>query len=137
MSFVFSYIWVWIHITIRRFTVLFYPKFMYLVLMLYLFFSWDFVWCLVRFCVCYILMLCRCSPLIFNAFPQFWFVTPILFFVHRFTSFEQRYTTVAFIYDKMSTENDINLTTEVLTTGLVIPSGTKRPPAGASTQWCK
>ena len=29
----------------------------------------DFVWCVVRFCVCYILMLCRCS-LIFNAFPS-------------------------------------------------------------------
>ena len=27
--------------------------------------------------------------------------------------------------------------TEVLTTGLVIPSITKRPPAVASTQWCK
>ena len=25
----------------------------------------------------------------------------------------------------------------MLTTGLVIPSGTKRPPAVASTQWCK
>ena len=62
--FVFSYIGVGIHITIRRVTVLFYPKFMYLVLMLYLLFS------LVRFCVCYILMLCRCSPLIFNAFPS-------------------------------------------------------------------
>ena len=39
VSFVFSYIWVWIHITIRRVTVLFYPKFMGLVLMLYLLFS--------------------------------------------------------------------------------------------------
>ena len=70
VSFVFSYIWVWIHITIRRVTVLFYPKFMYLVLMLYLLFSWDFVWCLVRFCVCYVSVLCRCSPLIVNAFPS-------------------------------------------------------------------
>ena len=41
-------------------------------------------------------MLCRCSPLIFNAFPSV-LVTPILFFVHGFMSFEQRYTTVAFI----------------------------------------
>ena len=32
---------------------------------------------------------------------------------------------------------DIHVNTEVLTTGLVIPSGTKRPPAVASTQWCK
>ena len=31
-------------------------------------------------------------------FARFWFVTPILFFVHGFMSFEQRYTTVAFIY---------------------------------------
>ena len=32
---------------------------------------------------------------------------------------------------------NIHVNTEVLTTGLVIPSGTKRPPAVASTQWCK
>ena len=32
---------------------------------------------------------------------------------------------------------DINFNTGVLTTGLVIPSGTKRPPAVASAQWCK
>ena len=32
---------------------------------------------------------------------------------------------------------DIRVNTEMLTTGLVIPSGTKRPPAVASTQWCK
>ena len=32
---------------------------------------------------------------------------------------------------------DIHVNTEVLTTGLVIPSRTKRPPAVASTQWCK
>ena len=32
---------------------------------------------------------------------------------------------------------DIHVNTEVLTTGLVKPSGTKRPPAVASTQWCK
>ena len=31
----------------------------------------------------------------------------------------------------------IHVNTEVLTTGLVIPSGTKRPPAVASTQRCK
>ena len=32
---------------------------------------------------------------------------------------------------------DIHVNTEMLTTGLVIPSRTKRPPAVASTQWCK
>ena len=32
---------------------------------------------------------------------------------------------------------DIQINTEVLTTGLVIPSGTKRPLAVASTQWCE
>ena len=32
---------------------------------------------------------------------------------------------------------DIQVNTEVLTTGLVIPSETKRPLAVASTQWCK
>ena len=32
---------------------------------------------------------------------------------------------------------DIHVNTKVLTTGLVIPSGTKRPLAVASTQWCK
>ena len=32
---------------------------------------------------------------------------------------------------------DIHVNTEVLTTWLVRPSGTKRPPAVASTQWCK
>ena len=68
--FVFSYVWVWVHIPIGRVTVFFYIKFMYLVLMLYWLFSSGFVWCLVRCCVCYILMLCRCSPLIFNAFPS-------------------------------------------------------------------
>ena len=40
--FVFFYIWVRIHIIIRRVTVLFYPKFMYIVLMLYLLLSSDF-----------------------------------------------------------------------------------------------
>ena len=32
---------------------------------------------------------------------------------------------------------DIHVNTEVLTTRLVIPSGMKRPPAVAATQWCK
>ena len=32
---------------------------------------------------------------------------------------------------------DIHVNTKVLTTGLVIPSGTKRPPVVASTQRCK
>ena len=32
---------------------------------------------------------------------------------------------------------DIHVYTKVLTTGLGIPSGTKRPPEVASTQWCK
>ena len=76
---------------------LFYPKFMYLVLMLYFLFSSDL--CLVRFCVCYILLLCRCSPLIFNAFPSVLACNLDLFFLfYRYMSFEQRYTTVAFIY---------------------------------------
>ena len=35
---------------------------------------------------------------IYSLLYQFYFVFPILFFVHRFTIFEQRYTTVAFIY---------------------------------------
>ena len=48
--------------------VLVYPKFMYLVFMLHLLFSWCFVWWLVCFCVCCVSVLCRCSPLIFNAF---------------------------------------------------------------------
>ena len=53
VSFVFSYFWVWIHITIRRVTVLIYPKFMYLVLMLYLLFSLGFCLMLSPFlCVC-------------------------------------------------------------------------------------
>ena len=64
-SFLFSLIF-----EIRRGTVLVYPTFMYLVLMLYLLFSWCFVCCLVRFCVCCVPVLCRCSPLIFNAFPS-------------------------------------------------------------------
>ena len=32
---------------------------------------------------------------------------------------------------------EILVNTEVLTTGVVIPSAKKRPPAVASTQWCK
>ena len=32
---------------------------------------------------------------------------------------------------------DMHVNIEGLTTGLVIPSRTKRPPAVASTQWCK
>ena len=70
VSFVFSCFWVWVHIAIKRVTVLVCPRFMCLVLVLYLLFSWDFVWCLFRFCVCYILVLCRCSPLVFNMFPS-------------------------------------------------------------------
>ena len=31
---------------------------------------------------------------------------------------------------------DIHVNNEVLTTGLIIPSETKRSPAVASTQWC-
>jgi hypothetical protein len=31
----------------------------------------------------------------------------------------------------------IHVNTELLTTGQVIPSGTKRPTAEASTKWCK
>ena len=34
-------------------------------------------------------------------------------------------------------KQEIYKMTEVLTTGLVIPSGTKHPPAVALTQWCK
>ena len=65
-------------------------------MMLYLLFSSDFVYCLVRFCVCYILILCRHS-LIFNAFPSVLVFDPDLLFFYRFMSFEHRYTTVAFI----------------------------------------
>ena len=32
---------------------------------------------------------------------------------------------------------DIHVNTEVLTTGVVKPSGMKRPAAVVSTQWCK
>ena len=31
----------------------------------------------------------------------------------------------------------VNIGTELMTIGLMIPSGTKRPPAVTSTQWCK
>ena len=93
-SFVFSLIF-----EIRRGTVLVYPKFMYLVFMLHLLFSWCFVWWLVCFCVCVAFRCCVVVLLLYlMRFAWFWFVTPILFFVHGFMSFEQRYTTVAFIY---------------------------------------
>ena len=71
---------------------------MYLVLMLYLLFSWDFVCCLVRFCVCYIVVLCRFSPLIFNAFPSVLVCYLDFVFCPWIYEFEQRYTTVAIIY---------------------------------------
>ena len=46
----------------------------------------------VAFRCCHVVLL-----LYLMRFPRFKFVTPILFFVHGFMSFEQRYTTVAFI----------------------------------------
>ena len=64
------------------------------------FFISDFYMCVcvcVCVCVCYILMLCRCSPLMFNAFSLVLVCYPDFVVFHRFTSFEQRYTTVAFI----------------------------------------
>ena len=65
-----------------------------MVLMLYVLFSWD-AWS-VSVCVtfqCYIVILL----LYLMRFPRFWFVT-LFFCVHGLMSFEQRYTTVAFIY---------------------------------------
>ena len=56
---------------------------------------------IVRFCVCYILMLCFCCVVILlylMRFPQFYFVTRICSFLNRFMNFKQRYTNVAFIY---------------------------------------
>ena len=44
-----------------------------------------------------------------------------------------KYSVLLTIY-KNDHINDIHVNTKVLTTGLVIPSGTKRPPAVASTQ---
>ena len=43
-------------------------------------------------------MLCRCSPLIFNAFPSVIVCYPDFVFCPWIYEFEQRYTTVAFIY---------------------------------------
>ena len=71
---------------------------MYLALMLYLLFSWDFVCCLVHFCVCYIVVLCRFSPLMFNAFPSVLVCYPDFVFCPWIYEFEHRNTTVAFIY---------------------------------------
>ena len=61
-------------------------------------FRYCFVCCLVRFCVCYIVVLCRCSPLIFNAFPSVLVCYPDFVFYPWIYEFEHRYTTVAFIY---------------------------------------
>ena len=60
---------------------------------------------IVRFCVCYIVVFCytsmfllfRCFPLIVDVFPSILVCNPILFSLNRFMTFEQRYTTVAFI----------------------------------------
>ena len=42
-------------------------------------------------------LLCRCS-LILDTFPSVLVCNPHLFFLYRFKNFEQRYTTVAFMY---------------------------------------
>ena len=50
--------------------------------------------------VCYIVVLCRCSPLIFNALPSVLVCYPDFVFCPWIYEFEQRYTTVAFLYKK-------------------------------------
>ena len=90
---VFSYFWdkTWhgtclSHIHVFGFDVIF------VILVVYCLLLGPFL-CAVAFRCCVVVLL-----LYLMRFPQFWFVAPILFFVHGFMSFEQRYTTVAFIY---------------------------------------
>ena len=56
---------------------------------------------IVRFCVLHfnvVFLLC-CSSLLFDALPSVLVWNPdLFFFLNRFMNFEQRYTTVAFIY---------------------------------------
>ena len=53
--------------------------------------AWSVALCVTFWC-------CVVVPLWYlMRFPRFWFVAPVLFFVRGFMSFEQRYTTVAFI----------------------------------------
>ena len=47
---------------------------------------------------CSVVVWCRCSPLIFNAFPSVLVCYPDFVFCPWICEFEQRYTTVAFIY---------------------------------------
>ena len=70
---------------------------------------------IVRFCVCCILMflLCRSSPLIFDVFLSVLVCNPDLFFLNRLMNFEQRYTTIAFIYQFKSSKNPSAITNRV------------------------
>ena len=57
--------------------------------------------CMLHFNV--VFLLCR-SSLIFDTFPSVLVCNPDLFFLCRFMNFEQRYTTVAFIYPSLYAE---------------------------------
>ena len=57
-------------------------------------YRWE-VWLLVLCFCCVVVLL-----LYVMCFPQFYFVAWICFFLNRFMYFEQRYTSVAFIYFK-------------------------------------
>ena len=54
----------------------------------------SFGWCFFHFSV----LFSRCFPLIVKVFPSVLVCIPVYFSVNRFMTFEQRYSTVAFIY---------------------------------------